>query len=137
MLGDMTKPHGNNLSSFAIHVDDVDRARKFYEAVFEWRFTPWGPPGFYLVQTGPDENPGVQGLVHKRQTPRSGQGLNGVEASFTVRDVDAIAKRVEKHGGTITMQKATIPTVGDLIRFLDTEGNEIGAMHYVEPPRGA
>ena len=33
-----------NLAAFAIHVDDVDRARAFYEAVFGWVFEPWGPP---------------------------------------------------------------------------------------------
>lgn len=135
MIGAMTKPHGNNLSAFGIHVDDVERARKFCEAVFGWRFTPWGPPGFYLIQTGPDENPGVQGLMHARQTPRTGQGLNGLEPNFTVLDVDEIAKRVVKNGGTITMPKAVIPTVGELIRFLDTEGNDIGAMKYTVPVR--
>ena len=41
-----------NLASFAIHVDDVDRARRFYEAIFGWQFEPWGPPGFYLILTG-------------------------------------------------------------------------------------
>ena len=42
----------NNLASFAIHADDVQRCRRFYEAVFGWRFEPWGPPDFYLVHTG-------------------------------------------------------------------------------------
>ena len=27
-----------------------------------------------------------------------------------------------------------IPTVGTLLRFLDTEGNDIGAMRYDHPP---
>ena len=49
----------NNLASFAIRVDDVDRARAFYEAVFAWRFEPWGPPGFYLIHTGDEVNPGI------------------------------------------------------------------------------
>ena len=35
-----------NLAAFALHVDEVDRARAFYEAVFGWTFEPWGPPGF-------------------------------------------------------------------------------------------
>ena len=39
------RPMPNNLASFAIHVDDVDRARRFYQAVFGWNFEPWGPPG--------------------------------------------------------------------------------------------
>jgi predicted enzyme related to lactoylglutathione lyase len=34
----------NNIAHFAIDADNVPRARRFYEAVFGWRFTPWGPP---------------------------------------------------------------------------------------------
>jgi predicted enzyme related to lactoylglutathione lyase len=124
----------NNLASFAIHVDDVDRARAFYEAVFEWIFEPWGPPGFYLIHTGNAQSPGIQGLMHARQTPRTGAGLNGFEPTFAVDDVDVIAARVEKHGGKITFPKGVIPTVGALIRFLDTEGNDVGAMKYETPP---
>lgn len=123
-----------NLASFALHVDDIDRARAFYEAVFGWDFEPWGPPGFYLIHTGDAASPGIQGLMHKRQTPRSGTGLNGVEPTFAVDDVDAVAARVVAHGGTITFAKSVIPTVGALIRFLDPEGNDIGAMAYETPP---
>ena len=131
----MSKPHGNNLAAFSLHVDDVDRARAFYTAVFGWKFSPWGPPGFYLIQTGPDQNPGVMGLMHQRQTPRTGTGLNGLEPTFAVLDVDATAKLVAKHGGKVIVPKAVIPTVGELIRFLDPEGNDIGAMRYETPPR--
>ncbi len=123
----------NNLASFSIHVDDVDRARRFYEAVFGWEFEPWGPPGFYLIHTGDEASPGIQGLMHKRLVPRTGSGLNGIEATFAVENVDAIAALVEANGGTITMTKVTIPTVGALVRFLDTEGNDIGAMRYDAP----
>jgi len=124
----------SNLASFAVHVDDVDRARKFYETVFGWEFEPWGPPGFYLIHTGDEKSPGIQGLLHKRSVPRTGSGLNGIEPTFAVDDVDAIATKVEANGGRITMQKAHIPTVGTLIRFLDTDGNEVGAMRYDTPP---
>jgi predicted enzyme related to lactoylglutathione lyase len=124
----------SNLASFAIHVDDVDRARAFYEAVFGWAFEPWGPPGFYLIHTGDEDSPGIQGLMHRRSTPRSGSGLNGIEPTFSVDDVDAITVAVEANGGTIIFAKSVIPTVGALIRFLDTEGNDIGAMQYEVPP---
>ena len=125
----------NNLASFAIHVDDTDRAVAFYEAVFGWVFEPWGPPGFYLIRTGDEASPGVQGLMHKRFEPRTGTGLNGFEPTFSVDDVDAIAEAVRANGGTVTMEKSHIPTVGTLIRFLDTEGNDVGAMRYETPPR--
>lgn len=124
----------SNLASFAIHVDDVDRARAFYEAVFGWEFEPWGPPGFYLIHTGDDASPGIQGLMHQRSEPRTGTGLTGFEPTFAVDDVDAIAARVEANGGKITFAKSVIPTVGALIRFLDPEGNDVGAMAYDRPP---
>jgi predicted enzyme related to lactoylglutathione lyase len=123
----------NNLAAFSIHVDDIDRARVFYEAVFEWTFEPWGPPGFYLIHTGNEQSPGIRGLMHKRLVPRSGSGLNGIEPTFSVDDVDTIAARVIAHGGTVSMPKSRIPTVGELLRFLDTEGNDIGAMRYEGP----
>ncbi|MGO9752803.1 MAG: VOC family protein [Solirubrobacteraceae bacterium] len=119
-----------NLASFAIHVDDVDRARAFYEAVFGWTFESWGPPGFFLIHTGDQGSPGIQGLMHRRQQPRTSGGLNGIEATFAVDDVDAIVAAVESNGGTVTMSKSVIPTVGTLIRFLDPEGNDIGALQY-------
>jgi predicted enzyme related to lactoylglutathione lyase len=124
----------NNLTSFAIHVDDTARARAFYEAVFGWRFEPWGPPDLYLIHTGDDASPGIQGLMHKRGEPRAGTGFIGFEPTFSVDDVDAIAAAVVANGGTVPMPKSAIPTVGTLIRFLDTEGNDVGAMKYETPP---
>ena len=120
----------SNLRSFALHVDDLDRARRFYEAVFGWVFEPWGPPGFYLIHTGDAADPGIQGLMHKRQEPRTGTGLTGIEATFAVDDLDAVLAAVEANGGRVTMPKAPIPTVGVLIRFDDPEGNNVGAMLY-------
>jgi predicted enzyme related to lactoylglutathione lyase len=122
----------SNLASFALHVDDTDRARAFYEAVFGWRFEAWGPPGFYLVHTDEDASPGVQGLMHERSHTQ--RNINGVEATFSVDDLDAIAAAVEANGGKMIMQKSAIPTVGTLIRFLDPDGNDIGAMKYETAP---
>jgi len=44
-----------------------------------------------------------------------------------------IAARVTANGGRVIMPKSHIPTVGELVRFLDPEGNDIGAMHYESP----
>lgn len=124
----------NNLAAFAIHADDVQRARRFYEAVLGWRFEPWGPPDFYLIHTGDADSPGVQGLLQQRQEPRGAGGPNCFECTISVADVDAVAKAVVDHGGRVTMDKSNIPTVGDLIYFEDPEGNRIGAMRYDEEP---
>ena len=38
-----------HLAHFAINTDDIDRSRSFYEKVFGWKVTAWGPPGFYQI----------------------------------------------------------------------------------------
>lgn len=124
----------NTLAAFAIHADDVQRARRFYQAVFGWRFEPWGPPDFYLIHSGDDERPGVQGLLHQRSEPCGEGGPNSFECTISVDDVDAIAKAVTANGGRVTMEKSPIPTVGEVIYFEDPEGNRVGAMKYYARP---
>lgn len=126
----------NVLASFAIHADDVHRCRRFYEAVFGWRFEPWGPPDFYLVHTGTAQQPGIRGLMHKRQEARGVGGPNSFECTIAVDDLDAVTHAVSAHGGHVIMSNASIPTVGVLTKFVDPEGNVLGAMQYEQPPRG-
>ena len=120
----------NNLKSFGITADDVSRARLFYEQVFGWRFEPWGPPDFYLIHTGDENDPGVQGLLHKRREPVKGRGMTGFECTIGVANIDQIINAVEAGGGKIVMAKFHIPAVGTGVYFNDTEGNFVGAMEY-------
>ena len=121
-------PH--NIVHFAIHADDVERARHFYEAVFGWRFEPWGPPGFYNVITGNADRPGIHGALHSREKPLTGTGTRGFSCAVAVEDLQTIRDEVIANGGTITYERVEIPTVGTLTQFLDTEGNELAAMVY-------
>lgn len=120
----------NNLRAFGITCDDVTRARRFYEAVFGWRFEPWGPPDFYLIHTGDDADPGVTGLMHARREPVTGSGMTGFECTIGVENIDATMKAITANGGKIAMAKFHIPTVGSGCYFNDTEGNFVGAMQY-------
>ncbi len=125
-----------NVVHFAIHADDVERARGFYEAVFAWRFEAWGPPGFYDVTTGDDDHPGIRGALHGRSEALTGTGTSGFTCTVAVDDLEAIRTRVVAAGGTIVLEEMEIPTVGRLTQFLDTEGNEVAAMVYAEDPFG-
>lgn len=68
--------------------------------------------------------------MHARHEPSTGTGLNGLDCTFAVDDLDAVGAAVVANGGTITMDQAAIPSVGVLTRFIDTEGNAISAMRY-------
>jgi hypothetical protein len=122
----------NNVKHFAIHAGDVNRARAFYEKAFGWQFTPWGPPGFFLIRTGTDDDPGVQGALQGRREIVAGKPMHGFECTLGVDNIDATIAAVEANGGKIVMPKFQIPTVGTLIFFEDTEGTIVGAMQYEE-----
>lgn len=117
------------LRHFAINCDDVERAKRFYEGVFQWKFAAWGPPGFFHTNDS-----GVMGAIQKRREIVPGVP-QGFECTFGVTDIDATAKAIEAMGGTIVMPKVTIPTVGTLLFFRDPEGNIAGAMQYENAAR--
>lgn len=120
----------NNLKHFAVHATDLRRARGFYENVFGWKFQPWGPPGFFLIRTGTEDDPGVQGALQERRALVEGKPMFGFECTIGVPSIDDTVTAVQANGGKIIMPKAEIPTVGTLIFFEDTEGNIVGAMQY-------
>ena len=130
-MTDALPPTTPNLAHFAVNADDVEAARRFYEAVFGWAFQPFGPPGFFQIQTGGDDSgPGVLGALQQRRELVPGVRTVGYECTFAVDDVDAVAKAVVDNGGCILMEKTTLTGVGDLIWFLDPDGNAAGAMRY-------
>jgi predicted enzyme related to lactoylglutathione lyase len=120
----------NPIRHFAVHADQVDRARTFYESVFGWHFEPWGPPNFYLIRTGPPEDRGLQGALQERQQPLEGSGMRGFECTIGVDDLDAVLERISRFGGTILSQPFVIEGVGRLAFFHDTEANRVGVMQY-------
>ena len=124
--------HSNNVVHFAIHANEVSRAKSFYENVFAWQFEEWGPPDFYLIRTGTSENRGIRGALQKRTDELSGTGTMGFECSISVADLHATIVSIEAHGGTIVVKEVEIPTVGRLIKFADTEGNLACAIQYNE-----
>ena len=120
----------NNLGRFAINADDVPRARRFYEAVFGWTFEPWGPPNFYLIETGEEKVRAVGGLLQERRELVRGQKMIGFECTISVSSVDETAESIVAQGGKIVMPKVVLMGVGKLIFFQDPGGNIVGAMEY-------
>ena len=52
----------DKLQHFAINCDNVERAKQFYETVFDWTFQPWGPPGFFNTADA-----GAMGAIQSRR----------------------------------------------------------------------
>jgi predicted enzyme related to lactoylglutathione lyase len=120
----------NALAHFAINADDVSRARRFYERVFGWKFSAWGPPDFYQIQTGEGQAPGPFGALQRRRELLADARTNGFECTIAVSSIDATATAVIAAGGAVLLPKSVIMGVGSLMFFRDTEGNVFGAMQY-------
>ena len=115
---------------FEIHCADLDRAERFYRAVFGWDVQRWegAPIDYRLVTTGPDQEPGINGALLQRRGERDGDAVNEVVNTVQVEDLADVERRVADAGGTQVMPRDTVPGVGDLAYFKDTEGNVVGAL---------
>jgi uncharacterized protein len=106
---------------FELSADNPERAIKFYEGVFGWKFNKWGggEVPYWVVETG--EGPGIDGGLSKRQQPGS-----STRNSISVDSVDEASKKVTAAGGKVVEPKMPIPTVGYVAYCVDTEGNSFG-----------
>jgi uncharacterized protein len=123
-------PDLQTLAHFAINADDVDASRRFYRAVFGWRFEPWGPPSFFHIKTSDGGLPGPIGALQQRRELAPGFAVHGFECTVAVPDVDAAARAAVANGGRVLMERTTIAGVGDLLFVADPSGNVCGAMRY-------
>jgi predicted enzyme related to lactoylglutathione lyase len=113
---------------FELPADDPDRAAKFYADAFGWKVTKWGgPTDYWLVETGVEGEPGIDGGIGRRQDA-SDQTTNTID----VADLDAAVAAVEAAGGRITNPKHAVRGVGWLAYAADTEGNPFGMMQADE-----
>jgi predicted enzyme related to lactoylglutathione lyase len=120
-------PH---LAHFAINADDVNRARRFYERVFGWKFNAWGPPGFYQIDMGADAPAAVIGALQGRRELVKGTPTVGYECTISVPSIDDTIKAVLANGGKTVLEKSVIVGVGALAFFQDPEGNAFGAIQF-------
>lgn len=118
------------LSHFAIHTDDTERAKAFYENVFGWGFHSYGPSDFLQIKADPSENSELIGALQARSYSPVPEKIIGLECTIAVEHVDDVIERVKAGGGKLLMPKTAIPYVGWIAKFLDTEGNLICAMQY-------
>jgi predicted enzyme related to lactoylglutathione lyase len=114
---------------FEIHADNPQRAVNFYQHVFGWQINSWGgPEDYWLVTTGSDSEPGINGAILKRRQPIDGDAVIAYVCTIDVNSVDDAIAKITSTGGTIALPKMAVPQVGWLAYAKDTEGNIFGVM---------
>lgn len=114
---------------FEIHADNPERAVRFYSDVLGWQFTKWdGPQDYWLIRTGPKEQPGIDGGLIKRHGKIDGQAVIAYVCTVDVPNLEEYLGKATGAGATVVMPTMPIPGVGWLAYVKDTEGNILGMM---------
>jgi len=123
----------NPVGWFEIYVDDLARAKTFYEAVFEVNLEVLGDPNDSSIQMlafpSDMEKYGATGALVKMEHVLAGGG--GTLVYFSCDDCAIEASRVKKAGGSIQKPKMAIGEYGFISLAVDSEGNMIG-LHSME-----
>jgi predicted enzyme related to lactoylglutathione lyase len=114
---------------FEIHSENPERAIRFYQDIFGWEFNKWsGTQDYWLIKTGPDDQPGIDGGLMRRQGQIDGQAVIAYVCTVDVPSVDDLTRKVTQGGGQVVVPKMPVPGVGWLAYCKDTEGNIFGVM---------
>ena len=115
----------NPVGWFEIYVQDMKRAKAFYEEVFGFKLDKLPGPDFeYWTFSMEREGKGSGGALCKYEGFPSGK--NSVLVYFTCEDCAVEEARVKKLGGRIEKAKQSIGEYGFISLVYDTEGNMIG-----------
>jgi predicted enzyme related to lactoylglutathione lyase len=122
----------NAISWFEIPTQDIDRAAKFYEGIFDIALIPLDVQQVKMRMFPIENQMGVGGaLCHNKEfyKPSSSDGpLIYLNAN---PDVQNVLDKIEAAGGKIIVPKTHIsPEYGYMAVFIDTEGNRI-ALHSI------
>ncbi|HEY2580692.1 MAG TPA: VOC family protein [Mucilaginibacter sp.] len=123
----------NAISWFEIPSTDINRAQKFYEAIFDIQMVPLDMPQLQM-RLFPIEDPmtGIGGAICFSGDFYKPSAESGPLVYLNANpDVQNILDKIEAAGGEIIIPKTQIsPEHGHMAVFLDSEGNRI-ALHSV------
>ena len=115
----------NPVGWFEIYVQDMNRAKGFYQSVFKAQLQKLESPGIemWAFPMQPEGNGAAGALIRMEGFPSGG---NSTIVYFICDDCAVEAKRASTQGGKIFKDKFSIGEYGFIALVTDTEGNMIG-----------
>jgi len=119
----------NPIGWFEIYVEDMERARAFYETMLQVTLEKLPDPAIselemWTFQPADMESYGATGALVKMDDMPA--GANSTLVYFSCEDCAAEQSRVEGAGGVVRQPKFPIGEHGFIAIVIDTEGNMIG-----------
>jgi hypothetical protein len=122
----MTTPR-NPVGWFEIYVQDIERAKTFYEATLEVTLEHLPAPDIEMWAFPPvmePDRPGCTGALVKMEGVPSGAG--GTMVYFSCADCAVGAARAVEAGGVVHQEKQSIGEYGFISLVLDPDQNLVG-----------
>jgi predicted enzyme related to lactoylglutathione lyase len=107
---------------------DAAAARKFYGELLGWQFKDMnmGNGTYTVINAGGQDMGGISSMPQTKGMPPCWG------AYITVDNVDALAERVKRLGGKVTVAPTDIPTVGRFAVIQDPQGANISLITHVK-----
>jgi len=103
---------------FEIPADNVERARKFYGALFGWKIEKFpGMTDYWHIDTGGGDDTPDGGLMARKHPQQP------ITSYVNVESATQFAAKVEKLGGKVCVPKTAVPQMGYFAVCQDTENN--------------
>ena len=121
----------NIICWFEIYVKDIERAKKFYNAVLGTNFidtpSPDGSADMKMAMFSSMENQGVSGALIEMPGTKEGDGscVNSM-VYFPCQDASVEESRIQSAGGTVNRPKFSIGEFGFCSICTDPAGNPFG-----------
>lgn len=125
-MGEKMSENTNALNWFEIPATNIERATKFYEAIFDLKLVQMEMMGMKMAMFPTSHEGGKVGgglCQSEMHTPSKTGSVVYLNAN---PDLQLVLDRIEKNGGNITMPKTGIGENGFMAFFEDSEGNAIG-----------
>jgi predicted enzyme related to lactoylglutathione lyase len=116
----------NPVGWFEIYVKEMERAKTFYQAVFDVELTRLESPPDLEMWAFPMQSDGFGASGSLVKMEGCGSGDNSVLVYFSCADCAVQVAKAVKSGGKIHKDKMSIGQYGYIALVVDTEGTMIG-----------
>ena len=115
---------------FEIHASKPPVLIDFYSAVLGWSFSKIEPMGYWRIETGSPDQPGIDGGLVQRPVapPDDSPSLNAFVCTAEVASLDDVLSKSISLGAVVALPKMGVPGMGWLAYIKDPDGNVLGLL---------